>query len=79
MYVLRCSFQGFIALQASAENIVGALNTLSLNSTFPCFTGKQATAIMDKLRARFRTELSAPVGHVVTNDFYHLIDTFGFI
>ena len=62
---LSVLLQGFIALQASAENIVGALHTLSVNSTFPCFTGKQAAAIMDKLRARFRTELSAPVSHIL--------------
>jgi phosphatidylinositol 4-kinase len=51
--------KGFIALQDSAENIVGALQTLSINSPFPCFAGKQSNVIIDKLRCRFRTELSA--------------------
>jgi phosphatidylinositol 4-kinase len=51
--------KGFIAIQASAENIVAAIQSLSINSSFPCFAGKQTNLIIEKLRSRFRTELSA--------------------
>ena len=50
--------KGFIALQASSENIIGAIQTLSIYSTFPCFAGKQSSAIVEKLRARFRSDLT---------------------
>jgi phosphatidylinositol 4-kinase len=50
--------KGFIALQASAENIIGTLQILSLNSTFPCFANKAPAIIIEKLKSRFRTELS---------------------
>lgn len=60
--------KGFIALQANSENIVNALQVLSTNSTYPCFTGKPASVIIDKLRSRFRTELS------VTDAVHHCLD-----
>jgi phosphatidylinositol 4-kinase len=68
--------KGFIALQSNAENIVSALHILAYNSSFPCFAGKQASAIIDKLRARFRTELSVSdaVKHcldLITNSYGH--------
>jgi phosphatidylinositol kinase/protein kinase (PI-3 family) len=50
--------KGFIALQASSENIIGAIQTLSINSTFPCFANKQPGVVIDKLRQRFRSDLT---------------------
>ena len=50
--------KGFIALQASCENLVGAVQGLAENSSFPCFAGKQTGAVIDRLRSRFRTDLS---------------------
>jgi phosphatidylinositol 4-kinase len=67
--------KGFIALQANAENIVGALQILSLNSTFPCFAGKQVSGIIDKLRGRFRTELS--VGDAVKHCLDLITNSYG--
>ena len=49
---------GFLALRANAENIVETVQVLSICSPFPCFAGKDATAIIDRLRQRFRTDLS---------------------
>ena len=68
--------KGFIALQSNAENIVSALQILAHNSSFPCFAGKQASLIIEKLRARFRTELSVgdAVKHcldLITNSYGH--------
>lgn len=68
--------KGFIALQSNAENIVSALQILSYNSSYPCFQGKQASLIIEKLRGRFRTELSVTdaVKHcldLITNSYGH--------
>ena len=41
---------------------------LALNSPYPCFHGKDPVAIIDKLRARFRTELS------VNETVHHCLD-----
>lgn len=49
---------GFLALRANAENIVETVQVLSICSPFPCFAGRDATAIVDRLRQRFRTDLS---------------------
>ena len=48
---------GFLALRANAENIISSLQVLSLNSPFPCFSGKDSTVIMEKLKQRFRCDL----------------------
>jgi phosphatidylinositol 4-kinase len=50
---------GFLALRANAENIVETVQVLSVNSPFPCFAGKDAAAIIDRLRLRFRADLSS--------------------
>ncbi|KAJ1431428.1 kinase-like domain-containing protein [Ochromonadaceae sp. CCMP2298] len=80
--------KGFIALQSNAENIIQALQVLSRNSSFPCFQGKQASVIIDKLRGRFRTELGVndAVKHcldLITNSYGHYgtrqYDTFQWI
>ena len=48
---------GFLALRANAENIISSLQVLSLNSPFPCFSGKDSALIMEKLKQRFRCDL----------------------
>lgn len=49
---------GFLALRSNAEAIISNLKVLSINSPFPCFKDKDSMAIMEKLRVRFRTDLS---------------------
>ena len=49
---------GFLALRANCEDIVNNLQILSINAPFPCFVGKDSNVIIDKLRSRFRCELS---------------------
>ena len=49
---------GFLALRANCEDIVNNLQILAINAPFPCFVGKDSSAIIDKLRSRFRCELS---------------------
>jgi phosphatidylinositol 4-kinase len=49
---------GFLALRANCEDIVNNLQILAMHSPFPCFVGKDSNAIIDKLRSRFRCELS---------------------
>lgn len=49
---------GFLALRAKSSLIVSALELVSQDSTFPCLHGKDTAAIVDRLRARFRNELS---------------------
>ena len=49
---------GFIALKANAENIISTIKVLSTNSPFPCFSGKDAGQIMEKMRQRFRSDLN---------------------
>jgi hypothetical protein len=55
---LRAFTSGFLALKANSETIISTLSLMSTQSTFPCFNGKDTNAIIDKLRARFRTDLS---------------------
>ena len=49
---------GFLALRSNSENIISALKLLSVDSPFPCFINKDANAIIDKLRSRFRHDLN---------------------
>jgi hypothetical protein len=68
--------KGFIALQANCENIISAITLLSINSTFPCFQGKSAQQILEKLKNRFRSELNVKdaVKHcldLITNSYGH--------
>jgi phosphatidylinositol 4-kinase B len=49
---------GFLALRTNIENILSNLKLLALNSPFPCFHGKDSVLILDKLRGRFRCDLS---------------------
>ena len=44
------------------------IQVLAHNSPYPCFHGKDPVAIIDKLRARFRTELS------VNETVHHCLD-----
>jgi hypothetical protein len=55
---LRAFTSGFLALRANSETIVSTLSLMSTQSTFPCFAGKDTNVIIDKLRGRFRTDLS---------------------
>lgn len=68
--------KGFIALQANCENILSAITVLSQNSSFPCFLNKPVAQILEKLKSRFRTELSVQdaVKHcldLITNSYGH--------
>ena len=49
---------GFLALRTNIENIISNLKLLAINSPFPCFSGKDSVLILDKLRGRFRCDLS---------------------
>jgi len=49
---------GFLALRSHAEIIVSDIQLLSTQSPFPCFNGKDVPAIIEKLRGRFRCDLS---------------------
>ena len=49
---------GFLALRAKASAIVSAVELMAQDSPFPCFQGKDAAAIVDKLRARLRNDLN---------------------
>ena len=49
---------GFLALRTNIENIISNLKLLAINSPFPCFNGKDSNAILEKLRCRFRCDLS---------------------
>ena len=40
---------GFLALRANVETILSNLKTLANHSPFPCFVGKDALAIIDKV------------------------------
>jgi phosphatidylinositol 4-kinase B len=68
--------KGFIALQANCENILSAISLLAQQSSFPCFQNKPVQQILDKLRARFRSELNVKdaVKHcldLITNSYGH--------
>jgi len=49
---------GFLALKAHAQNIIGTIKVLAVESSYPCFHGKDQQAIIEKLRQRFRTDLN---------------------
>lgn len=49
---------GFLALKAHAQNIISTVKVLAVQSPFPCFTGKDHNAVIEKLRGRFRTDLN---------------------
>ena len=49
---------GFLALKAHAQNIIGTIKVLAVQSPYPCFYGKDTQAVVEKLRARFRTDLN---------------------
>jgi phosphatidylinositol kinase/protein kinase (PI-3 family) len=59
---------GFLALRVNAESLIANLQVLSLHSPFPCFAGRDAHAIIDKMRGRFRTDLS------VNEAVHHCLD-----
>lgn len=74
---VSCFTKGFIALQANCEHLLAALGVLARQSAFPCLQGRPVASVLDKLRQRFRTELSVKdaVKHcldLVTNSCGHL-------
>lgn len=52
--------KGFIALQANSSYLMDCLDLLTVQgmSPFPCFLGKSSFSILEKLKARFKSELS---------------------
>ena len=55
---MRAFTSGFLALRDNCETIVGTVSLLSVESTYPCFHGKDRVAVFDRFKARFRKELS---------------------
>jgi phosphatidylinositol 4-kinase len=49
---------GFLALRAKSSLIISAVEIITADSTFPCLFGKDTQSIIDKLKGRFRNELS---------------------
>mmetsp|Transcript_16896 Transcript_16896/g.25457 ORF Transcript_16896/g.25457 Transcript_16896/m.25457 type:complete len:1193 (+) Transcript_16896:119-3697(+) len=49
---------GFLALRSKSTAILTAVEVMAQDSTFPCFQGKDCAGIVDKLRTRFRNDLS---------------------
>ena len=50
--------QGFLAMQQAADEVLGCLRTLAMDSQFPCFRGKDVCAVISTVRSRFRLELN---------------------
>ena len=55
---LRAFTSAFLALRANAETIISTISLMATQSTFPCFIGKDTNVIIDRLRGRFRSDLS---------------------
>jgi phosphatidylinositol kinase/protein kinase (PI-3 family) len=51
--------QGFLALRSKSTAILSAVSLIASDSSFPCFQGKEPSVILDKLRQRFKCELSS--------------------
>jgi hypothetical protein len=66
---------GFYALRANAETICSTLQILAQNSPYPCFSGKDVNVILDRLRSRFRNDLS--VKEVVQHCLDLIIQSYG--
>jgi hypothetical protein len=66
---------GFLALRANVEPIITSLQVLSVSSPFPCFQGKDSTVVIDRLRSRFRLDLS--VKDVVQHCLELVIQSYG--
>jgi hypothetical protein len=49
---------GFLALRSKSSAILTAVEVMSQDSTFPCFQGKEVGNILEKLKSRFRNDLS---------------------
>ena len=68
MYAIYCTYMLYLHISHSYTHIHVYTQVLALNSPYPCFHGKDPVAIIDKLRARFRTELS------VNETVHHCLD-----
>lgn len=55
---LKSFTTGFLALRTHANNIISTLEILCVDSPFPCFNNKDVPVIMEKMRGRFRCEMS---------------------
>jgi phosphatidylinositol 4-kinase len=51
--------QGFLALRSKSTAILSAVSLIANDSSFPCFQGKDVASILDKLRQRFKCEMSS--------------------
>ena len=51
--------QGFLALRSKSTAILSAVSLIAQDSSFPCFQGKDTALIIDKLRQRFKCEMSS--------------------
>ena len=51
--------QGFLALRSKSTAILSAVSLIANDSSFPCFQGKDTNMILDRLRQRFKCELSS--------------------
>jgi len=51
--------QGFLALRSKSTAILSAVSLIANDSSFPCFQGKDIGIILDKLRQRFKCEMSS--------------------
>jgi phosphatidylinositol 4-kinase B len=56
---IRAFTAGFLALRDNSEAIMSSLNILAIDSTLPCFHGRDTALILDRLKGRFHKELSA--------------------
>ena len=68
---------GFIELQANVDNLVSTLRVLANNSPFPCFKGKDATMIIEKMRQRLKPDL--PIQQTVQHCMNLIIESYAHI
>lgn len=72
---LKVFTSGFLALKANSETILSTIALMAQQSTFPCFTGRDANLILDKLRGRFRHDLN--VSETVQHCLDLIIQSYG--
>jgi phosphatidylinositol 4-kinase len=72
---LKVFTSGFLALKANSETILSTIALMAQQSTFPCFTGRDANQILDKLRGRFRHDLN--VSETVQHCLDLIIQSYG--
>lgn len=75
-FFVRAFSLGFLALRSHMSSILGIVDTLSIQSSFPCFLNKDRNSILEKLKHRFRVDLSTKdcVKHcmnLITSSYCH--------